>query len=147
ESSNSKSCTVCKAFICSGYQLDNRPRRTTSTDTTRCLPRSSARRADRYRRGIDLAEGSAEVVSLQVGGGEDLLSGADSSAETRACRPRGGPKGPQRQVCQPEEGPNRKRHTGRLDVGERRTHPIERRGRHRARLRHQIPGVPPLEPP
>lgn len=37
----------------------------------------------------------------------------------RACWPRGGTKGPQRQVCQPEESPNRERHTGRLDVGER----------------------------
>ena len=31
---------------------------------------------------IDLVEGSAEVVGLRVGGGEDLLSGADSSSGT-----------------------------------------------------------------
>jgi hypothetical protein len=55
---------------------------------------------------IDLVEGWAEVVRLRVGGGEDLLSGAGISASTTCVLARGGPKGPERQVCQPEEGPN-----------------------------------------
>jgi len=42
---------------------------------------------------IDLVEGSAEVVGLRVGGGEDLLSGADSSSGTTRVLAQGRAKG------------------------------------------------------
>ena len=57
--------------------------------------------------------------------------------------PPAGPGG--RQVGEPEERGDGDGHPRRLDVGERREHPLQRLGHHGVGARDQIPGVPPLE--